>query len=114
MKNVVIQINQSVNLSDLISFPDFFESFYDIVGPDQIYEYFDHVPSDRSIQLAISDDPVTLSTIPAEQKIILGHPAPPNSNWYSVNSFKDITDMLEFDRYLTINNITIGGITYAS
>ena len=110
MKTVVIQLDQKIPVDDLLQLPDFPSNG----KSDEIYEYFTYSPSNRSIQLAISDDIAALSTIPAEQKIILGHPAPPNSNWYSVNSFKDIITMLEFDRYLTINNITIGGITYAS
>lgn len=77
-------------------------------------EYIDYVPFDRPVHLAIGDDPVALYSIPAEQKIIIGHPAPPNSNWYSVDDLYQIIEMLEFDKYLTINNITIGVVTYAS
>lgn len=101
-KTVVIKSNSS-DLTTLLQYnPD-----------DSIYEFHTEIPPTGSIHLAISDDISTLFSIPAEQKIIINSPAPPNSNWYAVTSISQIALMLDFDRHLTINNITIGGSTYA-
>ena len=106
--NILLKLTKEIPVKDLHILPD-----YNADDPNTLYQYYHFTPLNKTVHLLISDSPSILTYLHAEQKIIINHPAPPNSNWYSVTSIQQIAEMLNFNTYLIDNNITLGGNTYA-